>query len=113
MPLPLLVWGGIASASAIAAGAAGLYNYWNKTENYEAWKKTVPAPAPGPAPAAPQTAQQARTWNPDQAAAAQAAKFEEWKQNAMANYATPKENETALYVALALGGVAAFLLMKD
>jgi len=107
--LPLIVAG-----AAVAASGGGLWALWKDQEaEYEAWKRTVPLPKVPPAPAAPQTADQMKTWTPADADAAYRKLWEEWRENAIPAVPKDPESNTLLWAAAAVGTLSLFLIWRS
>lgn len=97
-----------AGAGAVAAGF-GLYKA-KQVSDYEAWKKTVPAPKSAPPPAAPRTQEEMRTWSPDQQRQADTTAWEAWRKTALDQYKVTGQDDDLLVVAASAAVLAGLYL---
>lgn len=112
--LPLLAVGaGAVTAAGALYGAYAGWKAWVESLDYEIWKKTLPPPNVAPAPAAPQTAEEMRTWTPADAQAAYVELWRKWQKTAIP-YEPPKpeDDSTKQLLILAAVIVAAILLLR-
>ena len=84
------------------------------TADYRAWRASVPPPTPPPPPAAPQTANEMKSWTPDQMYVGTAQTFNDWKTQSITYTPepTPPQDNSYLYLALFLGGLSLLILLR-
>lgn len=128
MPVPLIVWGIAAGATALlGAGATAAKTYGEYQRGHgliyttlQDWGLAPPTPTPTapPTPAAPRTAAEMKTWTPAILAERDAARFRQWAREGV--FSDPKDpndptkpaaSDQLLLAAIAIGGLALLLTL--